>query len=106
MMSRVRAPSTLLEADLLGAPLGGEGGEREEAEAADDDREQGRGGEDVAARLVGIVHFGDHVRDEHGFERHVGGVAPPDPARCRRRLPAAGWPAKRTTRLPWPLRVI
>ena len=45
----------LADADLLGAPLGGEGGKAEQAEAADHHREDREGGEWLGPRFVRIV---------------------------------------------------
>ena len=62
----------LPDPDLLGAPLGGEGGEAEQAEAGDDHREGREAGEHPGLRGLLLVELGDLVLAEHAVERNVG----------------------------------
>ena len=55
----------LADADLLGPPLGGEGGEAEQAEAGDDHGEDREAGEDLGARGFRLVELDDDVLAEH-----------------------------------------
>jgi hypothetical protein len=71
-------PEDLADPDLLGAPLGGEGGQPEQAEAGDEYRQPGEAREGLPARLVGAVKLGEPALGEIGFERDGAGVAAPD----------------------------